>query len=146
MQQYRRHDNLQLEQHGLRWIMPEVALTVLSPEGSPLILYRDLERAAADIRRFSPSDADQYREFHVALEKTSRAISKALSLTPPEIERPTRSDIFGLLQIGGSLRGLGRKNIYNLLRWAPMAVALTANIHLCSTWPPPRLFSPGPAI
>ena len=115
--------DMQLEQHGLRWITPAVTLTALSPDASPLILYRDLERAAAEISRFSPSDGKQYREFYLALEKTSRTISKTLSLTPPAIERPTRADIFGLLDIGRSLRGLGRKSIYNLLRWAPMAVA-----------------------
>ena len=115
--------DMQLEQHGLRWLMPAVALTALSPDGTPLILYRDLERTAADISRFSPADAAKYREIQVALEKASRVISKTLSLTPPEVERPTGADIFGLLQIGRSLRGLGRKNTYNLLRWAPMAVA-----------------------
>lgn len=115
--------DMQLEQHGLRWITPEVALTALSEDGSPLILYRDLERAAAEIRRFSPSDGNKYHEFQIALEKASRVIAKTLSLTPPEIERPTGADIFGLLEIGRSLRGLGRENTYNLLRWAPMAVA-----------------------
>ena len=115
--------DMQLEQHGLRWITPEVALTALSPDGSPLILYRDPERAAAEISRLSPSDGTKYHEFQVGLEKTSRVISRALWLTPPEVERPTRADIFGLLQMGRSFRGLGRKNLYNLLRWAPMAVA-----------------------
>ena len=115
--------DMQLEQHGLRWITPEVSLAALSQDGSPLILYRDLERAAAEIRRFSSADAAKYQEFQVALEKASRVISKTLSLTPPQVERPTRADIFGLLEVGRSLRGLGRKNTYNLLRWAPMAVA-----------------------
>src|SRR5215469_13641251 len=115
--------DMQLEQHGLRWLTPEGALTALSQDGSALILYRDRERAAAEISRFSPADAAKYHEIHLALEKASRVIAKTLSSTPPEIERPTRADIFGLLEIGRSLRGLGRKNTYNLLRWAPMAVA-----------------------
>src|SRR5215472_8418630 len=38
--------DMQLEQHGLRWITPEVALTAFSDDGSPLILYRDVERGA----------------------------------------------------------------------------------------------------
>ncbi len=32
-------------------------------------------------------------------------------------------DLFGMLQVGRSLRGLGKKSTYDLLRWAPMAVA-----------------------
>src|SRR6266853_1902378 len=63
--------DMELEQHGLKLITPEVAVTALSPE----------------------------------------------------VEHPTAADLFGLLNLGRSLRGLGKANTYNLLRWAPMAVA-----------------------
>src|SRR5439155_3301403 len=115
--------DMQLEKHGLKFITPEVAVTALSPDGTALILYRDIERAAQEIAKFSAADAAKYREFQPALEKAARVIGKTLALTPPEIERPTKADFFGLLQVGRSLRGLGRKNTYILLRWAPMAVA-----------------------
>ncbi|PYV60906.1 MAG: amine oxidase [Acidobacteria bacterium] len=115
--------DMQLEQHGLKLIAPEVAVTALSPEGRALILYRGIERSAQEIAKFSEADAAKYREFQPALEKASRVIGKSLSQTPPEIERPTTADLFGLLQLGRSLRGLGKSNTYNLLRWAPMAVA-----------------------
>ena len=115
--------DMQLEQHGLKLITPDVAVTALSPDGRALVLHRDVERAAAEIAKFSPTDAARYREFLLAIEKASRVVSKSLALTPPEIERPTAADLYGLLQVGRSLRGLGKKNTYNLLRWAPMAVA-----------------------
>jgi phytoene dehydrogenase-like protein len=115
--------DMQLEKHGLKVVTPEVDVTALSPDGRALILYRDLDRAAQEIAKFSVADAAKYREFQLALEKTSRVISKALALTPPAIEKPTNADLFGLLQVGRSLRGLGKKSTYNLLRWAPMAVA-----------------------
>ena len=115
--------DMQLERHGVKFIVPDVAVAALSSDGSPLVLYRDLERAAAEISKLSATDAAKYREFHLALEKAARVIAKTLTLTPPQIEHPTPADIFGLLQVGRSLRGLGRKNTYNLLRWAPMAVA-----------------------
>src|SRR6266700_557529 len=115
--------DMQLEQHGLKLIVPEVSVTALSPDGRAMILYRDIERSAQEIAKFSEADAAKYREFQPALEKASRVIGKSLSQTPPEIERPTTADLFGLLQLGRSLRGLGRSNTYNLLRWAPMAVA-----------------------
>src|SRR6516225_10116376 len=68
--------DMQLGQHGLRWLTSEGALTALSQDGSPLILYRDRERAAAEISRFSPADAAKYHEIHLALEKASRVIAK----------------------------------------------------------------------
>ena len=115
--------DMQLEKQGLKWINPEVAVTALSPDGHPLVLYRDVERAAQEIAKFSEADAAKYREFQPALEKASRVIGKSLALTPPEVESPTAADLFGLLNLGRSLRGLGKANTYNLLRWAPMAVA-----------------------
>ena len=115
--------DMQLEKHGLKLITPEVDVTVLSPDGRGLILYRDIEKAAAEIAKISEADASKYREFHAALEKTSRIISKVLTTTPPEISRPSKSDLFGLLQLGRSVRGSGRKSTYDLLRWGPMAVA-----------------------
>src|SRR5256886_7855271 len=115
--------DMQLAKHGLKLITPAVDVTALSPDGQALVLYRDLARAAQEIAKVSQPDASKYPEFHVALEKTSRIISKVLTLTPPEISRPSKSDLFGLLQLGRSVRGSGKKNTYDLLRWAPMAVA-----------------------
>jgi phytoene dehydrogenase-like protein len=115
--------DMQLEKHGLKLITPEIAVTSLSPEGRALVLYRDLTRGAQEISQFSKSDASNYAAFHAALEKTSRVISKSLALTPPEIADPTKSDLFSLLQLGRSIRGLGKKSTFDLLRWGPMAVA-----------------------
>ena len=115
--------DMQLAKHELNLITPEVDVTALSPDGQALVLYRDIERAAQEIAKVSQRDAAKYREFHAALEKTSRIISKVLNLTPPEISRPSKSDLFGLLQVGRSVRGSGKKNTYDLLRWGPMAVS-----------------------
>src|SRR5262249_2160887 len=115
--------DMQLERHGLKIISPEVAVTTLSPDGRALVVYRDLNKAAEEIAKFSSADAPKYREFQPALEKATRVIAKTLAMTPPEIEKPTKADLFGLLQVGRSFRGLGKKNTFNLLRWAPMAVA-----------------------
>jgi phytoene dehydrogenase-like protein len=115
--------DMQLEKHGLKVITPTVDVTALSPDGRALVLYRDVQKAVAEIAKISKPDAAKYREFHAALQKTSRIISKILTITPPEISRPSKSDLFGLLQLGRSVRGSGKKNTYDLLRWGPMAVA-----------------------
>src|SRR6266480_7097440 len=41
--------DMQLEQHGLTLITPEVCVTALSPDGRALILHRDVKRAAQEI-------------------------------------------------------------------------------------------------
>ena len=115
--------DMQLERHGLKLITPEIAVISLSVDQRALILYRDLKRAAQEISKFSSKDAAKYCDFETALEKTSRVISKALASTPPEISQPTKADLFSLLQLGRTVRGLGKKSTYDLLRWGPMAVA-----------------------
>src|SRR5881296_407724 len=54
--------DMQLERHGLKLITPEVAVTTLSPDGRALVLYRDVDRAAQEIAKFSEADAAKYRE------------------------------------------------------------------------------------
>lgn len=115
--------DMQLETHGAKFITPEVAVTSLSPDGCALTLYRDLDRSVESIAAFSKRDAARYRDFAVALEKLSKVIAKLLATTPPEIENPGAQDLLNLLQIGRSVRGLGKKDTYNLLRWTPMPVA-----------------------
>jgi phytoene dehydrogenase-like protein len=114
---------MQLEKCGLTIAVPGTAVASLSPDGQALVLSRDLKKAAEEISKFSAKDAERYAQFHSALEKTSRVISKALAMKPPEIAEPTKSDLFSLLQLGRSVRGLGKKSTYDLLRWGPMAVA-----------------------
>src|SRR5579884_335457 len=115
--------DMQLEKCGLKIAVPGTAVTSLSPDGLALVLSGDFKKAAEEISKFSAKDAGRYADFHSALEKTSRVISKALAMTPPEIAEPTKSDLFSLLQLGRSVRGLGKKTTYDLLRWGPMAVA-----------------------
>src|SRR4029077_2278103 len=58
-----------------------------------------------------------------SLQKIGRVISDALKLPPPNIDDPSRADLWAMLQTGRSLRKLGKKDMYRLLRWGPMAVA-----------------------
>jgi phytoene dehydrogenase-like protein len=115
--------DMQLSRHGLRLITPEVAVTALSPDGRALPLYADSAKAAAEISKFSAKDAARYPEFEKSLAKIGKVIAGALALPAPNIDDPSKSDLWGLLQTGRSIRKLGRKDMYRLLRWGPMAVA-----------------------
>jgi phytoene dehydrogenase-like protein len=115
--------DMQLEKHGLQMITPEVGLTALSPDGRALILYNDANRSAAQIGKFSQKDAAKYAEFQQSLGKIGKVIAEALALSPPNIDNPSKSDLWGMLQTGRSIRKLGKKDLYRVLRWGPMAVA-----------------------
>src|SRR5262249_42159143 len=83
----------------------------------------DVKRAAQEVAKFSAKDAAQYPKFHESLEKIGRVITEVLRTTPPDIDDPSRADLWSMLQTGRSLRKLGKKDLYRLLRWGPMAVA-----------------------
>ena len=115
--------DMQLERHGLRLITPEVCVTALSPDGRALSLYQDANKSAQEIAEFSQKDAAKYPEFQQSLGKIGKVISEALATTPPDIDHPSRGDLWSMLKTGRAIRKLGKKDMFRLLRWGPMAVA-----------------------
>jgi phytoene dehydrogenase-like protein len=115
--------DLQLEKHGLNFITPETCVTTLSPDGRSLSLYQDTQKSAAAIAEFSEKDAAKYPEFATSLVKISKVIAEALATTPPDIDNPSSGDLWSMLKTGRALRSLGKRDMYRVLRWGPMAVA-----------------------
>jgi len=115
--------DLQLEKHGLRLITPLVGVTALSPDGRALSLYQEADQAAQEIAAFSQKDAEKYSAFQVSLGKMGKVIAGALATTPPDIDHPSGGDLWSMLKTGRAIRNLGKKDMFRLLRWGPMAVA-----------------------
>ncbi len=115
--------DMQLEQHGLKLITPEASVVSLTPDGRALTLYNDAQKTAKEISGVSQKDAAKYPELQESLRKMGGVIADALKMTPPDIDSPSRTDLWGMLQTGRALRKLGKKDLYRLLRWGPMAVA-----------------------
>ncbi len=115
--------DMQLEKHGLRVITPETCVTALSPDGRALSLYQDENKSAQAIAAFSQKDAAKYPEFEKSLAKISKVIAEALATTPPDIDHPSGGDLWSILKTGRALRHLGKRDMYRVLRWGPMAVA-----------------------
>jgi phytoene dehydrogenase-like protein len=115
--------DMQLERHGLKLITPDVSVVSLSPDGRALVLYNDVRKSSDEIGKFSKKDAARYPEFQESLAKIGKVIGEALALAPPNIDDPSKGDLWGMLQTGRAIRKLGKKDMYRLLRWGPMAVA-----------------------
>ncbi len=115
--------DMQLEKHGLRIITPETCVTALSPDGRALSLSQDENKSAQAIAAFSQKDAKKYPEFKQSLGKISQVIAEVLATTPPDIDHPSSGDLWGMLKTGRALRHLGKRDMYRVLRWGPMAVA-----------------------
>jgi phytoene dehydrogenase-like protein len=115
--------DMQLEHRGLKLTTSEVSTVSLLPDGRALVLFADLKKAAQEIALWSAKDAAAYGDFSAALEKIGKVIGEALVLTPPNIDNPSSGDLWGMLKTGRSVRNLGKKDLYRVLRWGPMAIA-----------------------
>jgi phytoene dehydrogenase-like protein len=115
--------DMQLEKHGLKLTTPDVSTVSLLPDGRALVLYSDEKKAAQEIAQWSQKDATSYADFGAALGKIGKVIGQGLALTPPNIDNPSSGDLWGMLKTGRSIRNLGKKDLYRVLRWGPMAVA-----------------------
>ncbi len=115
--------DMQLEAHGVTFRRPDVSLFAPSPDGSSVTLYHDAAQSAREIAKFSTKDAENYQEFQRVLTSLGSVMAQVLALTPPDIDSPSPMDAWELLKTGNDLRKLGKKDIYRLLRWGPMAAA-----------------------
>ena len=115
--------DMQLDRHGLQWVHPEPRLFAPSLDRRALLLYGDAAKSAQEITAFSSKDAANYPELCDVLARVAALLRTVLAMTPPDIDHPSAADLFKLLQTGRSFRNLGRKDMYRLLRWGPMAVA-----------------------
>jgi len=56
------YNDLELAANGCVYLQPDVPVSLVTRAGEALTLYRDTERSARSIERFSPRDAARYRE------------------------------------------------------------------------------------
>ena len=116
-------NDLNLQQHGLEFIAPEVRVLSLGPDAQSLCIFNDVDRTVSEIQKFSSKDAQSYPEFINSFSRIGSVLSPLLSMTPPSIDHPTAQDAWQFGKVGLAFRGLGKKDEYRLLRWGPMAVA-----------------------
>jgi phytoene dehydrogenase-like protein len=115
--------DMDLAAHGLTLIEPAVRLFAPAPDGRSLTLFGDVERSARSIAALSPKDADSYAAFAAVLRRLSRALGPVMERPAPSLRLPAAADLLSLAGAGIGLRRLGKKNLYRLLRWGPMAIA-----------------------
>ena len=116
-------EDLDLKNRGLGFVEAEPRVFAPLPDGGGVALWGDAGKTAFELRKLSAPDADRYPEFHRSLSAIAAYLSRLLTLTPPDIDRPLKGPILPWLGLGMGFRGLGREDAQRLLRWGPMAVA-----------------------
>jgi phytoene dehydrogenase-like protein len=115
--------DMQLEKFQCHMLHPNPRLFAPTPDGKALLFYNDHAKTAGGIARFSTKDAAKYTEFAETLEHLFPVLNQLLSTTPPSIDSPSPEDLWNLLKTGRGIRSLGKKGMFDLVRWGPMAVA-----------------------
>ena len=112
---------LRLAEHGLELIEPNPQVFAPLPDRRGLLLEDSVEASAVSIGKFSAADAQRFAEFRRTIDRIRTFVSHVMESSPPEIEHPSRADLWSMLMMGRRFRGLGKKDAYNLMRWAPMS-------------------------
>src|SRR5262249_28739947 len=115
--------DLGVEKFDCQVLDPDPRVFSPSLDGRGLLFFSDAAKTAGGIARISAKDAEKYTQFAAALEEVAAVFAQLSSITPPAIDKPTPEDLWNLFKTGRGVRGLGKKRIFNLLRWGPMAVA-----------------------
>jgi phytoene dehydrogenase-like protein len=115
--------DLQVEKFDCQIFQPDPRVFSPTLDGKALLFYSDVAKTAGGIARISAKDGERYTQFAAALEDVAGVFAQLCSITPPAIDKPTPEDLWNLFKTGRRVRALGKKGIFDLLRWGPMAVA-----------------------
>jgi len=115
--------DMQIEKFACEILYPGPRVFAPMPDGRALLFWNDNAKTARGIASISAKDSAKYIEFADALDHLTGVLDQLVSITPPAIDKPTPEDLWNLFKTGRSVRMLRKKGIFDLLRWAPMAVA-----------------------
>jgi phytoene dehydrogenase-like protein len=93
-----RDDELRLHTYGLRYLRPDPVVVMPFADGESMSLYQDIDRTVAEIKRFSPADAEAYLQLlsdWEALKPLQAAERNAPPLTPEAADGLWRSGPLG---------------------------------------------------
>jgi phytoene dehydrogenase-like protein len=115
--------DLNLSRHGLEFLPADPLIFAPQPDGTHLTIWHDVERTTQEIAKHSTSDAEKYPRFIDQMGKYSQVVGGLKNMTPPDLPNVGIGDMMELLNIATPVRGLGRKNIAQVIRVIPMSVA-----------------------
>lgn len=116
-------DQLNLKQHGLKLRAEEAPVFAPQKGGRGLLLWRNADKAQEEIAPLSQKDAKAYKDYRAFVERVSPFMRKVFDDFPPDIMTMSFPGLWDLMKKAVSLRMLGRADMMEILRIAPMCVA-----------------------
>lgn len=113
---------LNLAQHGLQLVNADPNLYALTADGEGITLWRDDNKTAESIRRFSQNDAARWAAFKTRVTKLAAVLAELHNITPPRVGALDLAQLWTLGNLGLKLRGLGKRDMPEFLRALAMPV------------------------
>lgn len=110
-------DALELRRYGLRMVPCEPALQVVLEDGEVLASWADPARTAAEISRFSASDARAYRALEAELGALAARLQPLFLEPPPDMRSRGLRKWSQALTLARRLRGLGAREVEGFVRF-----------------------------
>lgn len=107
---------------GPELLEPDLTLFAPLPDGGALSIWRDPARTVDEIRRFSPRDATRWPLFAELVAGATELLEHLYRRPPPEPLATNAADLLSFLRIALRLRGLGRRQMTEVLRLFPMSL------------------------
>lgn len=92
-------------------------------EGKSLSFRRTVAETAAEIARVSAKDAEQWAGFARLIDTTADFLGRLYTAPPPRIDANSIGEFFTLAKMGRALRGLGKREMVEVLRTVPLSAA-----------------------
>lgn len=114
---------LGLTAHGLIRHGQAPAVLTVEADGPGLLLPGSVADAQGEIAQRSKKDADAYGQMHAFMQRVRRVMEPLLNTSPPPLLPRGVGDALDVALLGVRLRGLGARDMVELLRALPMCVA-----------------------
>ncbi len=116
-------DALSLHEHGLSFAPDSVAAYSPKRGERGLLLSQDPDRASVEIGAFSTRDAERYAEFRAFIQKVRGVVAGIMNEVPADWIDMGVGGAATMLRQALDIRRLGRRDMIELIRIAPMCVA-----------------------
>lgn len=114
---------LGLAGHGLELITSDATVFAPSCDGHPLTLWREARRTAESLRARSARDAERWADFTRQMSAFAGFLGAVYSAPAPLPTSRRLGDLLALGSLGRRMRGLGKRDMIELLRVLPMSAA-----------------------
>jgi phytoene dehydrogenase-like protein len=114
--------DLGLNGHGLEILPADPSVFTPVETGRPLTIWRDPARTAEALREISAADAEAWVPFTRLIGKAAGFLEAAWTLTPPDLTGNNLGDLWTSAKLGLHLRGMGKKDMVEVMRILPMSV------------------------